>query len=468
MLTNSNTDSKISDAQNNMLLTLAKYEYKEPSIDQLAEHMGFNTDEQRMLKLFWEPAFNNNWIYLSPTMITKDMGYKQISYFYKDTLYMKYIEDIDYKEIKKNDVLVKLYDEYQHNTNGDKSPLGKKIHTGGKAQKYYAITGKTLKKMLMKCGTKKGDQICDYYLKVEQLSIFMKDYNVALHTYILQKQMDDQKKIIDDQKEQLDIKDNRSELLKSFAEHIQTHEFNSYFYIATSKAYAKKNYFKLGITTNLECRLRQYNCERPEDDMFYYAYFHECYEASQIEKRTKFLLNNFQRKNNLKKEKDETYFMHYTKLKKIVELVCNNYTSEIEDLNKIVATFKDSFMEEQIIPKALNIPIKQSLITLVETKDNVEIKREVIDVANLSAIQKKEKLIQAIGLFVSDNNIKENFDYETEKDTELNAILVWKDIVQNLMKLCSLNKTKVKPSLWKDSMTGIINESKCIKQVKWR
>ena len=81
------------------------------------------------------------------------------------------------------------------------------------------------------------------------------------------------KKIINDQKEQLAIKDNRSELLKSFAEHIQKHDSDSYFYIATSKAYSKKNYFKLGITTNLEARLRHYNCERPEDDMFYYAYF---------------------------------------------------------------------------------------------------------------------------------------------------------------------------------------------------
>ncbi len=70
--------------------------------------------------------------------------------------------------------------------------------------------------------------------------IYERLYIVALHTYILQKQMDEQKKIIDEQKEQLAVKDNRSELLKSFAEHIQTHESNSYFYIATSKVYAKK------------------------------------------------------------------------------------------------------------------------------------------------------------------------------------------------------------------------------------
>ena len=176
MLTNSYTVSKINDAQNNMPLTLAKYDYKEFSIQQLSEHMGFSTDEQRMIKLFWEPAFNGNWIYLSPELITQDMGYNQISSFYKITLRPNYIENIDFKEIKKDDDLGKTYEEYQKNLSGFQNPLKNKPHKRGTPQKYYAITGKTLKKMLMRCGTKKGDQICNYYLKVEQLAIFMKDY----------------------------------------------------------------------------------------------------------------------------------------------------------------------------------------------------------------------------------------------------------------------------------------------------
>ena len=147
MLTNSYTVSKINDAQNNMLLTLAKYDYKEFSIQQLAEHMGFSSDEQRMIKLFREPAFNNNWVYLRPELITQDMGYNQISSFYKITLRPNYIENIDFKEIKKDDDLVKTYEEYQKNLNGFQNPLGKKVHTGGKAQKYYDI-GKTLKRCL--------------------------------------------------------------------------------------------------------------------------------------------------------------------------------------------------------------------------------------------------------------------------------------------------------------------------------
>ena len=146
MLTSIDTNVKISDDQKEMSLILNKFEHKEPSIQQLAEHLGFNADEQKMIKLFWEPAFNNNWIYLSPTLIKDIMGYKQASHFYKDTLYTSYIKNIDYKEIKKDDVLVKLFDEYQQNFDEDKSSA--KDKRGGSNAKYYSITGKTLKKCL--------------------------------------------------------------------------------------------------------------------------------------------------------------------------------------------------------------------------------------------------------------------------------------------------------------------------------
>jgi hypothetical protein len=115
--------------------TLVKYNYAELTHQQLAEHMDFSSDEQRMLTMFWEPTFNSGWIYLSPTMITQDMGYKKVSNFYNDILRPNYIENIDYVEIKKDDELIKLYN-YQQNPNAEISALGKKVHTG-KAQKYY-------------------------------------------------------------------------------------------------------------------------------------------------------------------------------------------------------------------------------------------------------------------------------------------------------------------------------------------
>ena len=148
---------------------LVKFEYKSPSNVDLAKHIGFTDAELQMLNMFWEPTFNKGWIYLSRQMIL-DMGYKKISDFYNDTLRLNYTENIDYKEVDENHELVSFYIE---NVNADRSAFKNIVHKRGKAQKYYIITGTTYKKMLMKCRTKKGNDICNYYLKVEDLAIFM-------------------------------------------------------------------------------------------------------------------------------------------------------------------------------------------------------------------------------------------------------------------------------------------------------
>ena len=96
---------------------LVKYGYGEISNQQLAEHMGFSSEEQRMLTMFWEPAFNSGWIYLSPEMITVDMGYKKVSDFYKAVLRSNYVENTDYIEIEKTNELVKAYEEYKQSLN---------------------------------------------------------------------------------------------------------------------------------------------------------------------------------------------------------------------------------------------------------------------------------------------------------------------------------------------------------------
>lgn len=211
-----------------------------------------------------------------------------------------------------------------------------------------------------------------------------------------------------------------------------------------------------------------YNCERPEDDMLYYAYYYTCHDAKEIEKRTKYFLRDYQKKNNLKKDKDETYFMNYLILKKYVELICTNYNLEINEINKIVSTFEDSFMDEIVIPEPMDLPNRSNSFTITEKKYNIEIKRDVIDVVSLTDTEKKEKLIQAISLFITDNNIKNDFNYYNEKDnTDVQATIIWKDIVQYLMTICELNKNAIKASLWKESMTNIVKESKCIKKINW-
>ena len=235
MLTSIDTNVKISDDQKEMSLILNKFEHKEPSIQQLAEHLGFNADEQKMIKLFWEPAFNKGWIYLSDEIIlgqlTKSTSKDALRHFYnKVFLSDDYVENIDYKKITKKDKLVKMYEEFDsqkfanqkddenqesneefdsqkfanQNFDEDKSSAKNKDKTKQGAKKYYAITGKTYKDLLQKSTHAKGKTTRDYYHKVEDMARFMKDYISVLHTYILQKQMDEQRRQMDEQQKLMD------------------------------------------------------------------------------------------------------------------------------------------------------------------------------------------------------------------------------------------------------------------------
>ena len=121
---------------------LVKFEYKEPTIEQIAIHVGFNENEIKLMTLFWSDDFDKNWIYLSDDMIlnsmTNETGRMYLTHFYNQVLFTDFIVDIDYKEIKKDDNLIKKYEEV---LNIDQSSIINKIKSNRK--KYYAITGKT-------------------------------------------------------------------------------------------------------------------------------------------------------------------------------------------------------------------------------------------------------------------------------------------------------------------------------------
>ena len=94
---------------------LKKYNYTEVSNQQLAEHLNFTEEEQKMIQMFWEPAFNGSWIYLNDEIIlgqlTKDTSKDALQNFYRRVLLTEdYKENVDYKKINKDDELIKEYE----------------------------------------------------------------------------------------------------------------------------------------------------------------------------------------------------------------------------------------------------------------------------------------------------------------------------------------------------------------------
>jgi phage anti-repressor protein len=458
-------------------VALVKHNYNEPTMMQLAEHFGFSDEELKMLTIFWEPAFNKSWIYLSPSMITNDMGYSKVSDFYKDTMRVHYKNDVDYIEVDSTNPIVEAYVKYEQNCKCGLIRTYNIPHKRGTKQKYYLVTGSALKKMLMKAKTSKGDAICDYYIKVEELAMHMRDYISAMHLYISAKHMESQQLLIDNSakhiaEQQLVITNSKQQIneMRIINERVQLHINNtttlgktSTFYIATSKIYAAQNIFKPGCIDNigdkhLKSRLAQYNTGKTGDDLFFFCHVEEVHAAKELDYKLKKLLQ--QLKYNCKKE---MVVVHYNSLIKIVRHVSANHTEDYEYFNTFIESgeYKLSLNAAPIIPQP--ILFGTHTITITEQKDGDEIKSKVIDIANLTDAEKRQYLIQAIEIFCTNNGT--DYNHDEEKNSDKKIVVVWKELQTILKGIC--HTAKLQPSKWRNPLKSIGDDSKSIQQIKW-
>lgn len=219
----------------------------------LAKFKGFNEKQIEMVKLFWDPAFNGGWIYLSDEVIYDYFGYKKSESssknFYK-TMKDNYIENTDYQEVSHNNEIIQVYTQRQNAGGKSKAPANKK---------YYIITGKTFKKMGMKANTKKGDEICDYFLIVEELCIDWRDIMNKIQLMLNQKELQEKD-------QQLQIANSKNLTLVSKLHAEKLHQVDGFVYWITSEQYAKQSHFRFGRTNNLTRRLGEHNRSRPDND----------------------------------------------------------------------------------------------------------------------------------------------------------------------------------------------------------
>jgi phage anti-repressor protein len=409
---------------------LIKFEYKEPTIDIIAKYNGFTDVELDMLKRFWDPVFNDGWLYLSPVKITDIMGYKKVSDFYNTILRVDYKENIDYKEIDKNDKLA----------NAKQIALGKIKHTGGKAQKYYAVTGETYKKMLMKCRTKKGNDICNYYIKIEKLAMFYQKYTTELYKYIA-----------NEQSKQLKQQENKMLNLTEFVEVAQELKTDEIFYIATTDSYARQHRFEYGGIKNIndiKSRLSTYNTGRAEGDLFYYVKIFKCHKYSHIESCIEMLIKSFKDKKNAKKEMVHMYYNNFVEL---VNFILTNHGKDINFINK----HSKQFLENTVDLEPVVIP---PIDITNYAQPQKQIKFTKIDVSSWTEDQLKETIIDLINQYAI--KLGKQYDFKTQKDTDPLEI-IWKDFQIYLSQYKGKNKTN-----WKTYLKTFINGAKF--SYKWR
>jgi hypothetical protein len=419
---------------------LIKYNFKEIEPEQLGELIDMTVYEIQLLKIFWQPVFNKNWVYLNRNMINQwfcknDTSKYAVKNFYNRSLLKpgKYDIGIDYMEIKNTDPLIELSENYRWS-----KPTTNK---GGQNARHYAVTGECFKMICME----RNKSIRKYYIKIEILAIMMRDYILALTQYINAKTITSLNNTIQNQK----VINTR---IQTYINNTKTVDKNTTLYIATSKKYAQENIFKVGCvdsieTSKLRSRLCSYNTGRIGDDLFYFSHIIQVCVAKDLDYKLKKILAPF--KNNKQKE---MVVLHYEMLLKFVGYIANNHEKEYDFFNHYVENYHSYYINKNpVIPDAVDISDKtedKTEITITETKNNVEINRQVIDVSNLSKDDREEKIKEAINKYLNDSG--EHTDFDCDKHTITEGLSIsWSVIKQTLMTILNIQQSKkLKSTLW--------------------
>lgn len=456
---------------------LKKFDFGEVPVGQLAEHVGFNPAELKMLGVFWEPAFNNSWIYMSPTLVCENLRYSSMKDFHTDVLHQlipdpedpnksipRYILGIDYKEVSESDSIVQAY-----NLSEEKSSLRKTTHKRGSVQKYVIVSGKAFKKIVMRAG--KADAFRDYFLKVEELAILMRDFMNALLRFNAWCEKRRTEQLIAGKDNELNAMraqtaglDQRAELIKAVGKNLTPMAPNGWVYIASSQIDAAVNHFKLGSTTDLKSRLDVYTktFSNPATEVFYCNYW-RIYEPKVIENIAKVLLKRYHFKSETRVRQDETYIMNYRLFESIIATLCANHCGATEFVDGRIDRFAADVSEPStVVPRQL--PVAPLCIEMKMTADDKTIEIPV-DISNLSDLEKTKIATEIVNAYVRNKTGDRKYDVARDPnevpsdtaDSDKKIQIAWSDLHQFIKdRTARGNKTKVAQSGLKSMFSSVL------------
>jgi hypothetical protein len=380
---------------------IVKYGNK-ASEQQLAEIVGFTEDEQKMLKIFWEPAFNKSWIVLNKELIKdyfckNDNSKHTINNFYKRVLF-KYEENIDYKEITYNEYL----STYKNNRSSNL-----KTSKGGQNARYYKVSGECFKMI----GMNRNKEIRKYYIKVEELASFMKDYILELS-----------KRQIAEQEKKLNHANSVNKELLTFK---LMKGKNETLYVMSNKNYASQGLFKVGKTINKASkRASDLNTANPVGEDITVLYEIKTHDSAALEKRCHSIFQNLRPTN-----KREYFLCVYDRLIQLLNIIADNMDKEINEVNDLVNIIYNK--SDNKWTTGLDMNIFEPKVLSITISQGTESKTETINITNMTDVEKLELAKKVIEMFIQDKKGIPDYDFETNKNNlyENKPIeIVWRNI----------------------------------------
>jgi prophage antirepressor-like protein len=136
-----------------------------------------------------------------------------------------------------------------------------------------------------------------------------------------------------------EAKNKNLSLVKQIQCHL-THDPDGWIYIATNKQYSTDNHYRIGRTSNLENRLRQYNIGRTKEDKLCYVYTREVAMVDTIELNIRTLLKEFR-----ESPREDMYILDWALLRRFVDSTCDKWNMVISDKNTLI---QDNLGQEYI------------------------------------------------------------------------------------------------------------------------
>ena len=326
---------------------IAKFGNAVPTPQELAIMCGFGEQRVARLDRMWNIAFNNGWILVTKEMISDEFGMacgrNWLTHFHDNILAKQYENGVDYEEVCHDDERV---ENYENNC----SPKMVSNRRGGHNRKYYVITGRVYKRLLMKAATKAGSDQCDYYCDVEVLGIFYQQVAALLYQILAEAaQRESQEKEVRINQQLLMLEDNSNRIgtmakeLEESKEAVanlqrqvitaKTIMSDQYIYIGTCRALAERNIFKVGGVSSyddLKQRLASYQTPHSADDPFVFIYTAAVSDFQHVEKRIVQAIGEYRQNPKTNKE---MYTLPYEYLLKRVDSIVRGFAAENAEFN---------------------------------------------------------------------------------------------------------------------------------------
>lgn len=288
---------------------LERFNYQPMSRADFGSLAGMQPEEMKYLDLFWDPAFNKGWLYLSDEMIksqlTNEKGKDALQHFYKRVLLTSdYIPDVDYKQVRYNDPLVVLGENLVSPSMANTYKI-----TPSNRKLYYAVSGETYIDLLTKASTEGGKLARTTFRKVANAARLMFEYINVMHAILARKQIEEANQL---------LAEAEKKMIKLEAEKRGLKEYpDEWFYLATCDIMARSRAYKFGIITKSntpEKRLSAYECGYTDNISLDYVYKAQTKCAKAIESAFRAIVSKY-----LKEPRTDIVLLSFLECKRIAD-----------------------------------------------------------------------------------------------------------------------------------------------------